>query len=363
MNAISIVVLIFALFGALDRIFGNKFGLGQEFEKGFMLFGIMMLTMTGMITLAPGIAELMRPLSQFLSEVVGLDASIIPAVILANDMGGAPLALEMASDATIGGYNAFVVASMMGCTVSFTIPFALGMVKKEQLGDVFLGLLCGIVTIPVGCLVSGIVCGINILELLFNLLPLILFSAIIAVGIIFAPNACVKIFSVLGAVITGIITVGLALGIFTFLTGLKPIPALAPIEEGTAVCLNAAIVLAGAFPFMALLARILRNPLKKIGKRAGMNEMSAVGLLSSFVTCSTVYGFMDKMDRKGVLLNAAFSVSGAFVFGSHLAYTMANDDAFVVPMIVGKVISGISAVIVAAIVFSRQANNPKNKNT
>ena len=363
MNYITIIVLIFALIGALDRIFGNKLRLGQEFEKGFMLLGVMMLTMTGMISLAPFLGELLRPLSEFVSSTLGIDASIIPASLLANDMGGAPLALEMASDLSVGGYNAFVVASMMGCTVSFTIPFALGMVKKEQLGDVFLGLLCGIVTIPVGCFVSGIICKINILSLLLNLLPLIIFSGILAVGIIFAPKACVKIFSVIGVLITGIITFGLALGIFTFLTGLKPIPSLAPIEEGAAVCLNAAIVLAGAFPFMSIVARILRNPLKKVGKRAGIDEMSAVGLLSSFVTCSTVYGFMEKMNKKGVMLNAAFSVSGSFVFGSHLAYTMANDSSFVLPMIVGKIISGVCAVIVAAIIFSRVSKKDSKAET
>lgn len=111
MNYITIIVLIFALLGALDRIFGNKFGLGQEFERGFMLLGVMMLTMTGMIILASRIAELMKPVSQFLSEVIGLDASIIPASILANDMGGAPLALEMAND------DAFVLPMIVGKSI------------------------------------------------------------------------------------------------------------------------------------------------------------------------------------------------------------------------------------------------------
>ena len=61
MSVISLVVLVFSVFGALDYIFGNKFGLGKEFEKGFMLFGTMALSMIGMIVLAPCIAEFLKP--------------------------------------------------------------------------------------------------------------------------------------------------------------------------------------------------------------------------------------------------------------------------------------------------------------
>ena len=43
---------VFALFGALDRIFGNRLGLGKEFEKGFHLFGTIALSMIGILVLS-----------------------------------------------------------------------------------------------------------------------------------------------------------------------------------------------------------------------------------------------------------------------------------------------------------------------
>ncbi len=361
MNYITIIVLIFALLGALDRIFGSRLGLGKEFEKGFNLLGVMMLTMTGMISLAPVLGELVRPMSEFVSNTLGIDASIIPASLLANDMGGAPLAIEMAQNEKLATFNAYVVSSMMGCTVSFTIPFAIGMVKKEQHGDMLLGLLCGIVTIPIGCFIAGLILKIELGILLFDLLPLILFSAIIAVGIIFATNLCVKIFTVLGKIITIVITIGLALGIFTFLTGKELVPGLAPIEEGAAICLNSAIVLAGAFPFVYVLSKLLAKLLAALGKKTGINDFSTIALLASLATCATAYATMDKMDRKGVMINAAFTVSGAFVFGSHLAYTMANDTLLVLPVIVGKLVSGVCAVILAAIIFGRVSKKESKK--
>ena len=41
-------MLVFSMLGALDRIIGNKFGLGKEFERGFMLLGNMALSMMTM---------------------------------------------------------------------------------------------------------------------------------------------------------------------------------------------------------------------------------------------------------------------------------------------------------------------------
>ena len=60
---------------------------------------------------------------------------------------------------------------------------------------------------------------------------------------------------------------------------------------------------------------------------------------------------MDKLDKQGVVLNSAFAVSAAFVFGSHLAFTMAFDESYVLPMIVGKLISGICALVLASLIY------------
>ena len=48
MDIITIVVLVFGILGALDRILGGRLGLGKEFEKGFSLLGAMALSMIGM---------------------------------------------------------------------------------------------------------------------------------------------------------------------------------------------------------------------------------------------------------------------------------------------------------------------------
>lgn len=363
MNFVSVIMLVFSMIGAFDRIIGNKLGLSKEFEKGFMLLGNMSLSMIGMIIISPLIADSLSPVFDFVLEVLHVDPSIIPASLFANDMGGAPLSKEIASDESVGMFNALVVSSMMGCTVSFTIPYALGIVEKRMHKSVFLGFLCGIVTIPVGCIAAGLLTNIGLKAFAINLLPLVLLSGIIAVGLILCPSVCVKIFSVFGIIIKTLITVGLALGIFRFLSGKELISGLATIEEGAAVCLNAAIVMTGAFPLMNIISRLLASPLKALGARIGVNSSSALGIVSSLATSMTTFEMMKDMDEKGVVINSAFAVSGAFTFAGHLAFTLAFDPAYIMPMIVGKIVAGFTAILLSILIYKMQTRKNQSAET
>jgi len=359
MNPITMVMVVFSMIAALDRIFGGKLGMAKEFERGIMMMGNVCLSMIGMIVISPFIAEILDPVFSFVWEKLHIDPSVIPATLFANDMGGAPLAKEIAQNAEIGMFNALVVSAMMGATVSFTIPVALGMVDKEQHKELLLGLLCGIVTIPLGCLVSGIVLQIPMGALLINLLPLVIFSVIVAVGLVVCPNLCVKIFGAFGTLIKILITIGLALGILKYLTGIELIEGLETFEAGGLICLNACAVMTGAFPLMYVLGKILKVPMRKLGAMMKINETSVMGLLSSLATSMTTFGMMKDMDKKGVLMNSAFAVSAAFTFAGHLAFTMAFDANYIFPVIIGKLVAGVLALAVAMLLFGRKTEEPQ----
>ncbi len=356
MNFVAVFMLVFAILGALDRILGNRFGLGEQFERGFKLLGVMALSMIGMIVLAPLIAEWLTPVLAFFHDTLHIDPSILPASLFANDMGGAPLSVQVAADEAVGAYNALVVSSMMGCTVSFTIPYSLGVVKAEKHSDMFLGFLYGIVTIPIGCLVSGILLRIPFGTLLLNLLPLLLFAGVIAVGLALKPGLCIKIFSVFGRLMTILITVGLVLGMVQFLTDFEIVKGLDTLENGAMICVNAAVVLSGAFPFMFLVSKLLKKPLAALGRKWGINETSALGMVSTLATNATTFEMMNEMDSKGVVLNAAFAVSAAFMFGGHLAFTLAFDSGYILPVLVGKLVSGIAAAVLVTAVYFRKTS-------
>lgn len=353
MNTVSIIMAVFALIGAVDRIFGNKLGLGKEFEKGFLLLGTLSLSMIGMIIISPFLAQLLTPFSDFVYNVFKIDPSIIPATLFANDMGGAPLAKEMSQNSDVGMFNAMVVSSMMGATISFTVPYALGVLKKEKHKDLLLGLLCGIVTIPIGSFLAGLICKIPVGVLLLNILPLIIFALLVATGLLLIPSICIKIFNILGTVIKIIITIGLALGILKFLTGAELIKGLTSIEEGAIICLNAAIVMSGAFPLLKLISKVLSKPIKVLGKALKINEKSTLGFVSTLATNTTTFEMMNEMDSKGSVLNSAFAVSASFALADHLAFTLAFAPSYLFPMITAKIVSGIFAVIFASVIYNK----------
>lgn len=368
MIVIKIVIAVFAVLGAIDYILGGRFGLGREFENGLMLMGTMMLSMLGMIVISPAIAQLLDPAFGFLYETLHMDPSILTASLFANDMGGASLSEAVMRSRDVGMFNALVVSSMMGCTISFTIPFALGLVPKEKHNSLLLGLLCGIVTIPLGCFVGGLVCGLTPLVILWDLLPLIVIAGVIGFGLFKFPDTCVKIFAVVGFIMKTLIMFGLACGIIYFLTGYTFLPGIAadPVngtvsswDEGISICVNAAVFLAGAFPFVHIVARLLRRPLRRLGDLLKINETSALCLVSSLASSSPTFGMMRLMDERGSILNSAFAVSGAFVFAGHLAFTVAYDAAYVPAMVVGKLVAGLFALLLAVLISKR--SNEKQK--
>ena len=122
------------------------------------------------------------------------------------------------------------------------------------------------------------------------------------------------------------------------------------------ICVNACVTLSGMLPLMAVVTKLLRKPAQRLGKKMGVNEVAMVSFLASSVSVTTIFGAMEKMNPKGVVLNAAFSVSAAFVFGSHLAFTMAVNRDYLAPVMVGKLLCGVCAVLLAMLLYKEKTN-------
>jgi len=352
-NVLNIVIVIFALLGAIDRILNNRFGIGKEFERGFELFGGLALSMIGMIVMVPLLADLMQPLLTLIYNVFGIDPSLLPTLLIANDQGGAKLAVEVAQNAEIGMFNGLVVSCMMGGTICFTIPVSLTSVPKRQHKELLLGMLCGITTIPVGCLVGGLIARISFGPLMLNLLPLILFSVVIALGLALCPDLCARIFNVLGVIIKVLITTGLALALLRYLTGVELIRGLTPLEEAAEAPLICAFYLTGVLPMLSILSRLISKPMRRLSEKLKVNEHSVMGLVSTLANSITTFAEMEKMDKKGVMINSAFAISAAFAFSDHLAFTLAFNGSYVGIVTIAKLVGGLTSVLVSCMLYNK----------
>ena len=348
-------MVIFMVLGAIDRIIGNRLGLGEKFEEGILAMGSLALAMIGIICLAPVLANLLRPIVVPVYQFLGADPAMFAGTILANDMGGAPLAQELALTEEAGQFGGLIVGAMLGPTIVFTIPVGLGIIKAEDRRYLATGVLAGVITIPIGSLVGGLVAGFPIGMVLRNLIPIVIIAVLIAIGLWRIPNGMVKGFQVFGKIIVIIITIGLAAAIIQKLTPLTLIPGMNPIEDGFAIVGDIAVVLAGAFPLVYVITKVFRRPLMKLGHLLGMNDIAAAGLVATLANNIPMFQMMKDMDKRGKVINVAFAVSAAFVFGDHLGFTAGFDADMIFPMIVGKLVGGVTAIAVAMLLTRKEA--------
>ncbi len=351
------IMAAFALLGAADRIFGSRFGLGPSFEEGILAMGSLALAMVGIISLAPVLAGLLKPVVVPVFSFLGADPAMFAGTILACDMGGGALAAELTQDPQAALLGGVLTGSMMGATIVFTIPVALGILEPEDRPALAKGILCGIITIPVGVFAGGLAAGFPVVMVAKNLIPIILIAALIALGLWRWEQGMIRGFTVFGKAITVIITVGLAASIFEALTGMALIHGMAPITDGFETVGAIAIVLAGAFPLVFVVTKLLKKPLMKLGSLLGMNDTAAAGLIASLANSIATFGMVKDMDSRGKVVNVAFAVSAAFVFGDHLGFTAGFAPQMLVPVILGKLAGGITAVAVAMVLTKKEVES------
>ena len=356
-DAIRYIMLAFTVLGAIDCCLKDRFGLGEGFREGFMTIGSLALTVIGINTVAPLLADILSEALSPVYALIGADPAMFAGSLLPNDSGGYALAMRLCADAKLGGYAGAVVASMMGCTVTFTIPFAFNSVKSpEKTQALSRGLLIGIAAMPLGCLVGGLLSGLSPAQLLYNLLPILLLAGVLFVCLLRFPRASIRVMSAFGRILSAFVILCLALAVIDYQTGHTLFGGrFTPFPESLAVVGDIAIVLSGAFPLLRLLRRLLKRPLSRLGARLGINDSAVTGLFTTLVSSIPMFGSMDSMDEKGAVLNAAFSVSAAFALGDHLGFTAGVCPEYLLPMLAGKLTGGVFALILTLVLAGRKA--------
>ncbi|MDA9460887.1 Ethanolamine permease [Enterococcus mundtii 3F] len=356
---IMYIMVLFMVIGGIDKCIGNKLGLGEQFEEGLMAMGSLALSMVGIITLAPVLATVLSPIVVPVYEFLGADPSMFATTLLANDMGGFALAQQMAHDPQAGLFAGAILGAMMGPTLVFTIPVALGIIEKEDQQYLATGVLSGIITIPLGLLAGGLVAGMPMSMILPNLLPIVIVAALIIVGLWLAPQGMIKGFNVFGKGVVIVAIAGLVIGAIQQLVDITLIPGIAPVTEGIEVVGDIALTLAGAFCLVAVITRVFNKPLMKLGKVLGMNEIAAAGMVATLANNIPMFQMLKDMDRRGKIINVAFAVSASFILGDHLGFTAGVAKEMIFPMMVGKIVGGITAIFVAVFMANRLLGKEK----
>ena len=376
-SVIVSVMMVFMILGAVDKAQGNKRGYGAAFDEGFEAMGPLAISMVGVIAAAPVLGIVLRPIVGPVYELLGSSPSVFATTLLLADAGGYSLAVELAgTDVVMGQYAGLIIGCTMGCILLFDIPVALTLLKREDRPVLACGILVGAITAPVGCFVGGIVMNLmtdykmDLVTMLFALLPVILVAAVLAAGLWFKPIALMNGFSKFGAFVTGMIAIFVAIAVVQENTGIR-LPlfhlmvepnahGVSPLSESITILGDIAFILIGAFPMVEWIKRHFGGALAKVGAKLGLDETASAGIVATLANNIPTFKMVGDMNPKGKLMNIAFASCAAFMFGDHLGFVAGVNTAMIVPMIFAKLACGVSALLLANLLAPQLLSKAEN---
>ncbi len=372
------IIMACAVIGAFAAIKNAETGLGREFMEGFYVIGQIFVPCAGIMASIPY-------LSQFISTVIGpflnqfgIDSAIAATSMIAVDMGGYQLA-DVLAETRESWIIAMVIGYFLGPTLTFLIPVGLALVNKKDYKYMALGVMAGILTIPAGILVSCLFIAISkpeireavstnapslyplllsFSEILITMVPLIIFVLLLAIGLRLYPDKMIKGFLIYGKLLDTGIKLVLVFsivehftGFFSFVFGGWGFDPIIADSEDTFRALEVAgfigIMLAGSFPFIYLFRNIFAKPLQKLAKALGMQEIGSMGLVASVANTLAMFHMVKDMPAKDKVINIAFSVCIATVFGDHLSFTANFQPNLILPIMLGKIVAAFLSVYLA----------------
>ena len=227
------LVMACAVLGAIAAIRDEERGLGREFMEGLRSIGPIFVPVAGVMASIPYLSAFIGAVFGPAFASVGADPSIAATSVIAVDMGGYHLAGELA--ASVESWTmAVVVGYMAGATIVFSIPVGLAMLDKRDHRYLALGVMAGILSVPIGVLATCTMLALTdpivrggagefteasyALDLSWsviavNLTPLVAFVAAIALGLHFLPELMIALFLVFGRGMDAAIKIVLVLAI------------------------------------------------------------------------------------------------------------------------------------------------------
>ncbi len=377
-DVIIYIIMICAVIGAFAYIRNEESELGQEFIEGLHSIGPIFIPVAGIMAAIPYLSAFVETVFGPLFATVGADPAIAATTFIAVDMGGYQLA-EALAQSKEAWITAMVVGYMAGATIVFSIPVGLTMLKAKDHKYMALGVMAGILSIPIGVFVtcsiisvtnlavrgsisanaeSSYVMMLSFQDIFLNLLPLTVFCVLLAIGLKVMPNKMIKGFLIFGKTMSISLTLVLVFSVVEYFTGIfsktfgswgfDPIIAdEADQFRALEIAGYIGIMLCGAFPMVHLIKRYLAKPMEIVGGKLGLESVGAAGILAAAANILAMFRLIEDMRPKDKVLCIAFSVCAAFMFGDHLAFTANFQPTMILPILTGKFIGGVSGFILA----------------
>ena len=383
---VAYIIMACAIAGCLASVIKPESELGQQFVAGIDSIGPIFLPVAGIMASAPYLTAFVSAVFGPAYSAVGADPAMAATTFIAVDMGGYQLADALA-ETRESWIMAMVTGYMAGATIVFSIPVALKMLEKRDRKYLALGVMSGLLAIPIGVLVASAIIAVShpmVREIVstnadatyqlalswgqigVNLIPLIIICVALAAGLKFKPDAMIKGFIVFGRVMESALKIVFVLVVVEYFTGVWSTlfgsfgfdPIIADEEDiFRALEVSGAIgmMLCGAFPMVYLIRRYLAKPLAKIGGAVGLSSDATAGLLAGSANVLALFSMVKDLRAKDKVICMAFAVCCAFLFGDHLSFTANFQPNLIVVVLAGKLAAGICAIVFAKLLAVKKA--------
>ncbi len=356
MNVFVILMLVFAALGLLDEILGGRLGFMPDFEKGLSTMGGLAMSTVGFYAIGISYVQSHAEAFAAAAEHMPFDPSLILGCLLAPDMGAMGIAQKLAASASIAIFTGSMVSGGLGATVGYQLPVFLAAVKKEEIPELMRGFIFGLIMLPFGLAAGGLMLGLTASELSVNMIPVLALCAVLIAAFLLIPAQTTRFLIILGNGIRILSFLFFGIAIFSVFVPRYAVVDSALVTEMLDMVLRMVIVACGGLVMSHIALDKLRRPIEAIGRFLGVNNESVVGLFLSCTQSLAMLPLFTKMDRRGRILNAAFSVAGAYVVGGQMAFvaSLIPPKALTAYM-ANKMISGILAVALAVFCDKRQS--------
>ena len=158
-------------------------------------------------------------------------------------------------------------------------------------------------------------------------------------------SAIGPIFNGISLAVRGLTLFGFCISVLQETTGIVLLEGLTPLAEIYPVICSIGAFLAGILPFFAFVQRLLTAPLTKLAARLQLEPASITGLVVTSANCIPTLLSLDTLEERGITLNTAYAVVAAYSVGDFLAFTLQFSPAHALPMMAGRLLSGLLAVV------------------
>lgn len=294
-TAVVYLIMACALVGAIASAMKPESELGRQFVAGIDSIGPIFLPVAGIMASAPYLTAFVSTVFGPAYGALGADPAMAATTFIAIDMGGYQLADALAQTRE-SWIMAMMTGYMAGATIVFTIPVALKMLEKRDRKYLALGVMSGLLAIPIGVLVASVIIALShpvirevvstnaeatyqlalsFAQIGVNLVPLIIICGALALGLKFKPDAMIK--------------------------------------DATA------------------------------------------GLLAASANVLAALSMVKDLKARDKVLVMVFAVCCAFLFGDHLSFTANFQPTLIVPVLIGKLSAGMCAVVFASLLAVKKA--------